>query len=77
MTSGLYTAKQGSDSKRTIEIHCGENHSLTLEAHHLAWGKIGNEQHVFSHEFLGIPMLGDTAEDSAVFTCSVVEDELE
>lgn len=50
---------------------------MTLESHHLAWGKVGNEQDIFSDEILGIPILGNTAQDGAILACAIVDGKLE
>ena len=52
LATWLYLAQEGGNVEAAIEIYGRENHALALDAHHLARGKVGNEEHVLADELL-------------------------
>ena len=64
------------DHEAAVGIFGREYHSLRLDAFELAGGEVGDEAHLFAHEFLGTVMLGDARYDGAA-TQSVVDFELQ
>ena len=47
------------DHEAAVGIFGREYHTLRLDAFELAGGEVGDEAHLFAHEFLGTVMLGD------------------
>lgn len=72
----LDTAERCGDAEGAVEVQSRQNHALTLDAHHLARCKVGDEEHVLALEVLGFVELGDTRENCAVGAAAVVDGEL-
>ena len=60
LASWLNLAKERSNIQSAIEVDCRENHTLTLDAHHLARSKVGYEQYVLANQLLWLVVGCDT-----------------
>ena len=54
-----------------------EYHALTLDAHHGAWSKVGNEEHLLAYKVFRIVPLCNAGEDGAVGAAAIVDGEVE
>ncbi len=59
LASWLHLAQERGDVEASVEVDSRENHALTLYAHHLAWSKVGNEEHVLSDEVFWLIISSD------------------
>ena len=50
---------------------------MALDAHHLAWRKIGNEENILADELFWFIIGSDAAEDGAVNARTIIDGELE
>ena len=72
-----HRSRDGGYYKFAIGIYCRQNHTLRLNAHHLSWREIGNEQHLFAYQDLRIGItLRYTAQYSTT-THTVINAELQ
>ncbi len=53
LTSLLYLAKERGHVEASVEVDSTQNHTLTLDTHHLARCKVGYEQYVLADQLLG------------------------
>lgn len=77
LAAGLHPTQEGGDGEASIEVEGREDHATTLDAHHFAGSEVGDEEHVLADQLLGLIVLGDTREDGAVRTRSVVDGKLQ
>ena len=75
--SGLYLSQCRGDAERLVEVLGTENHALALNAHQLAWGEVGYEEHVLAYELFWLIELGDARHDGPVDARTVVKGELQ
>ena len=60
LASWLNLAKERSNIQSAIEVDSTQNHTLTLDAHHLARSKVGYEQYVLANQLLWLVVGCDT-----------------
>ena len=78
LRTGLHVLGGGHHTETFIAIHGRENHTLALDAHHLAGLEVGHEEHTLADEFLGIFVEGSNAgADGTVSTAAVIKSELQ
>ena len=77
LAARLHPTQEGGDGEASIEVEGREDHATTLDAHHFAGSKVGDEEHVLADQLLGLIVLGDTREDGAVRARSVVDGKLQ
>ena len=58
LTIWLYVLGGRHYAEATIEIDGRENHSLTLDTHHLTRRKVGNEEDALAYKVFGIVIIG-------------------
>ena len=60
LTSWLYLAKERGHVEASVEVDCAQNHTLALDAHHLARSKVCNEEHILTDQLLWLIVGSDT-----------------
>ena len=77
MASRLHVLRRCHHAEALVAVDGREDHTLTLDAHHLARRKVGHKEDALADQLLGILIeLGDARADGAVGARTVVDGEL-
>ena len=60
LASWLYLAKERGHVEASVEVDSTQDHTLALDAHHLARGKVCNEEYVLADQLLWLIVGSDT-----------------
>ena len=60
LASWLYLAKERGHVEASVEVDSTQNHTLALDAHHLARSKVGYEEHILTDQLLWLIVGSDT-----------------
>src|SRR5574344_921342 len=77
LTAWFHFAQCGSDGKTAIKVDSTQNHTLTLNAHHLTRREIGYEEYILANQLIRFIVGSNTAQDSTVSTATVIDGELQ
>ena len=58
LTTWLHVFRGSDHTETLVSIDGRENHTLTLDSHHLSRGKVGNEEDSLTDEFLRLLIEG-------------------
>ena len=58
LTTWLYVLGGRHDAEASVVVDGRENHSLTLDTHHLTRRKVGNEEDALAYKVFGIVIIG-------------------